>query len=140
MDNASSTMMKGSRLENRVLMHPHLSLKALISLFLPPSLSLSLFLSHSSVYLRRSNLIHSYITDAIYLSTPKYLSAQQTLFNPSFQNFMLQHAPTGFMPCMSHMSVHHPYLCEHSPFNSFSNPLVIYHHSPQHLTHIIHPH
>ena len=81
-------MMKGSRLENRVLMHPHLSLKALISLFLPPSLSLFLFFSHSSVYLRWSNLIHSYITDANYLSTPKYLSAQQTLFNPSFQNFI----------------------------------------------------
>ena len=136
MDNASSTMMKGSRLENRVLMHPHLSLKALISLFLPPSLSLSPI--HPYIFVEAT----SYIAIAISLTLSIYLhpniSAPNKLSSIPLSKISL-HAPTGFMPCMSHMSVHHPYLCEHSPSNSFSNLLVNYHHSPQHLTHIIHP-
>ena len=45
------------------------------------------------------------------------------------------HTPTALCPCMSHMSLHHSYLCKHSPSNSFSNPLVLYHPPPQHYTH-----
>ena len=128
MDNASSTMMKSSRLENRVLMHP-LIIETLISLFLHPYLNLFLFFSpiHPYIFVEATSYVAMSLTLSIYLhpniSAPNKLSS-----------IPLSKISTGFMPCMCHMSVHHPYLCEHSPSNSCSNHLVIYHHSPQHYT------
>ena len=134
MDNASSTMMKGSRLENRVLMHPPLIIES-PNLSLSPSLPLSLSFSfspiHRYIFVEATSYIAISLTLSIYLHPN--ISAPNKLSSIPLSKISL-HAPTGFMPCMSHMSVHHPYLCEHSPSNSFSNPLVIYHHSPQHYT------
>ena len=44
----------------------------------------------------------------------------------------------NLMPiCKTHMSVHHLFLCKHSPFNSCSNPwhFTIFHHSIKPLLH-----
>ena len=48
------------------------------------------------------------------------------------KGFPFLHTLTALCPCISHMSVHHPYFCNHSPSNTCSNPLVPCNPSPQH--------
>ena len=48
------------------------------------------------------------------------------------KGFPFLHTLTALCSCISHMSVHHPYFCNHSPSNTCSNPLDPCNPSPQH--------